>query len=70
MKYSLRSLMMVVLVLPPLLAGAVWLVRLVNHAPWRNVMRDPLNGIDIDDLSLSDLPNSSATAQTLPSRDP
>ena len=42
MKYSLRSLMIAVLLLPPLIGGAAWLARLVREAPWRNVMTDPL----------------------------
>jgi hypothetical protein len=42
MKYSLRSLMVAVLLMPPLIAVTVWLTRLVHEAPWRNVMIDPL----------------------------
>ena len=77
MKYSLRRLMIVVLVMPPLIAVAVWLARLVNEAPWRNVMTDPLNGIDLShygsgvtpseppDMTFY-LPNSSAPAPISP----
>lgn len=77
MKYSLRSLMTAVFVMPPLIAGAVWLARLVNEAPWRNVITDPLNGVDLShygggvtpseppDMTYH-LPNSSAPAPNPP----
>jgi len=39
MKYSLRSLMIVVLVAPPLLALAYWTVRPHVLHEWRQIMR-------------------------------